>query len=344
LERVPNRKGVLNLDTINLGFIRPKEPEDRQMAYCQAQLYAEFMITRFGPDSLRKMLVSYAQGVATQKAVETNFGVSKAQFEKEYLAYLDQIVGKIKARSTEENLPSRSELERDLAANPKNADAWAALAYDFFARRELKEARSPADKALELKPGHPLASYVKARLLTSIDDEPAALALLKKALDEKSPNPRVLDLLAELEMNAGQLDDALKLYELARKDDPYNPKWIAGLTRIHLRQKNIPQMLNSLALLASADSDDLDVRLALAERSLALGEPKQAQKWAEECLVIDTYNPRAYDVLVKALMKMEKWQEAEKSCQTMLKLEPENEAEVQKTLTQIQERLKRPKS
>ena len=344
LERVPNRKGVLNLDTINLGFIRPKEPEDRQMAYCQAQLYAEFMITRFGPDSLRKMLVSYAQGVATQKAVETNFGVSKAQFEKEYLAYLDQIVGKIKARSTEEKLPSRSELERDLEANPKNADAWAALAYDFFARRELKEARSPADKALELKPGHPLASYVKARLLTSIDDEPAALALLKKALDEKSPNPRVLDLLAELEMNAGQLDDALKLYELARKDDPYNPKWIAGLTRIHLRQKNIPQMLNSLALLASADSDDLDVRLALAERSLALGEPKQAQKWAEECLVIDTYNPRAYDVLVKALMKMEKWQEAEKSCQTMLKLEPENEAEVQKTLTQIQERLKRPKS
>ena len=43
LERVPNRK-LLNLDTINLGFIRPKEPDDRQMAYCQAQLYARYML------------------------------------------------------------------------------------------------------------------------------------------------------------------------------------------------------------------------------------------------------------------------------------------------------------
>ena len=40
LERVPARSKLLNLDTINLGFIRPNEPEDRQMAYCQAQLYA----------------------------------------------------------------------------------------------------------------------------------------------------------------------------------------------------------------------------------------------------------------------------------------------------------------
>ncbi|MCY2936085.1 MAG: tetratricopeptide repeat protein [Planctomycetota bacterium] len=341
LERVPKRQGVLNLDTINLGFIRPKEPEDRQMAYCQAQLYAEFMTKRFGPDSLRKMLTSYAQGVATQKAVETNFGVSKALFEKEYLAYLDEVVGKIKARSsTDEKLPTQSELERTLAKDPKNADAWAALAYDFFARRDLKAARSPADKALELKPGQPLASYVKARLLTSIDDEPAALALLKKALDEKAPNPRVLDLLAELEMNAGQLDAALKLYQLARKDDPYNPKWIAGLTRIHLRQKNIPEMLNSLALLASADSDDLDVRIALAERSLALGDSKQARKWAEDCLVIDTYNIRAYDVLAKTLIKLELWQDARKTCLTMLKLESVNESDVRKMLADIEAKLK----
>ena len=51
----PPRK-LLNLDTINLGFIRPKEPEDRQMAYCQAQLYARYMLKRFGSDALIKML------------------------------------------------------------------------------------------------------------------------------------------------------------------------------------------------------------------------------------------------------------------------------------------------
>lgn len=340
LERVPNRKGILNLDTINLGFIRPKEPDDRQMAYCQAQLYAEFMKKKFGPDATQKMLVSYAQGVATKTAVESNFGVTKEEFEKDYLAYLDEVVGKIKARSAEEELPSRSEIQRTLAKDPENADAWAAMAYDHFARRELKEARRPADKALELKPGHPLASYVKARLLTSIDDEPAALALLRKALDEKSPNPRVIDLLAELEMNAGHLDDALKLYELARRDDPYNPKWIAGLTRIYLRQKKIDKMLGSLGLLADADSDDLNVRLALAERYLTAKQLEEAVKWAKDCLVIDTYNTKAYLILAKALMEDQKWDEADKAIRSALAAEPEDPSELQSLAKQLQEKRK----
>ncbi len=335
LERVPSRTGVLNLDTINLGFIRPKEPEDRQMAYCQAQLYAEYMTKTFGPDALRKMLVSYSQGVATQKAIETNFSVTREKFEADYLTYLDEVVAKIRAKSADDKLPSRSEIQRTLAANPNDADAWATLAYDHFARRELKEARAPADKALQLKPGHPLASYVKARLLTSIDDEPAALELLRKGLDEKSPNPRVLDLLAELEMNAGNLDKALKLYELARKDDPYNPKWIAGLTRIHLRQKDIPKMLDSLALLAAADSDDLDVRLALAERYLGTGDAEQARRWAEDCLVIDTYNVKAYEFLAKSLTKLKNYTEAEKAYETAISLEPENVDDLKKGLEEV---------
>jgi len=335
LERVPNRKGILNLDTINLGFIRPKEPEDRQMAYCQAQLYAEYMRKTHGPDALRKMLVSYAQGVATQKAIESNFGVPKEKFEAGYLAYLDEVVAKIRAKSAEDNLPSRSEIQRKLAADPKDADSWAALAYDHFARRELKEARSPADKALELKPGQPLASYVKARLLTSIDDEPAALAILRKGLDEKSPNPRVIDLLAELEMNAGNLDEALRLYELARKDDPFNPKWIAGLTRIHLRKKDIPKMLETLALLAAGDSDDLSVRRALAERYLGTGNAEEARRWAEDCLVIDTYDAKSYEILAKALTKLKKFREAEKAYVTGISLEPENVEELQKALDEL---------
>ena len=91
LERVPGRK-LLNLDTINLGFIRPKEPEDRQMAYCQAQLYARYMLKRFGDDALIKMLMAYRRGLTTDRAIDDCFHVAKADFEKGYLAYLDEVV------------------------------------------------------------------------------------------------------------------------------------------------------------------------------------------------------------------------------------------------------------
>ena len=79
------RAKLLNLDTINLGFIRPKEPDDRQMAYCQAQLYAQYMLKRFGPDALIKMLDAYRRGLTTDRAIDACFHVEKADFEAGYL-------------------------------------------------------------------------------------------------------------------------------------------------------------------------------------------------------------------------------------------------------------------
>ena len=164
LERVPNRK-LLNLDTINLGFIRPKEPDDRQMAYCQAQLYARYMLKRFGDDALIKMLMAYRRGLTTDRAIDDCFHVAKADFEKGYLAYLDEVLKTIRTRVSEEKPIKFSQLEREVKEKPDDPDLNARMAYEHFARRDFKAARPFADKALELKPHHPLASYVKARLL-----------------------------------------------------------------------------------------------------------------------------------------------------------------------------------
>ena len=82
LERVPTRTKLLNLDTINLGFIRPTEADQRQLAYCQAQLYAQYMLKRFGDDALIKMLDAYRKGRTTEPAIKECFGVEKADFEE----------------------------------------------------------------------------------------------------------------------------------------------------------------------------------------------------------------------------------------------------------------------
>ena len=111
VERVPTRRKLLNLDTINLGFIRPDEPEDRQLAYCQAQLYAQYMLQRFGPDALIKMLAAYKRGLTTDRAIDDCFHVAKADFEAKYLDFLDQVVKTIQTRAGEEKPVKFSELE-----------------------------------------------------------------------------------------------------------------------------------------------------------------------------------------------------------------------------------------
>ena len=174
------------------------------------------------------------------------------------------------------------------------------MAYEHFARRDYKAARPFADKALKLNPRHPLAGYVKARLLITIGDDDAALETLKPCLDEKQPNERVIDLLGELQMKAGNLAEAERLYEMARKDDPFHSKWISSLARVHLRQKDETKLLGDLARLADNDADDIDVRRTLAERHLKRGDAADAEKWAMECLFIDVYDPRYHVLLADA--------------------------------------------
>ncbi len=336
LSRVPTRTKLLNLDTINLGFIRPKEPEDRQLAYCQAQLYAQYMLQRFGADALIKMLDAYRRGLTTDRAVSTCFGVEKADFEAQYLTFLDGVVKTIRTRVDDEKPVGFSQLARQVEAKPDDPDLNARMAYEHLARRDYKEARPFADKALKLKAHHPLASYVKARLLLLIGDDDAALSLLRPALDAEKPNERVLDLLALLEMKAGRLDEAERLYELGRRDDPYHTKWIASLARIHVRKKDNAKLLTDLAMIADNDADDLTVRKELAERHLAAGAPEQAEKWATECLYINVYDPANHALLADALSARKQFPRAIEEYRTAIDLKPKKLDQLQVKLARAQ--------
>jgi cellulose synthase operon protein C len=336
MDRVPTRKKLHNLDSINLGFIRPKEAEDRSMAYCQAQLYGQYMVKRFGEDAHVKMLGAYRRGLTTDQAIKDSFKVEKDDFEKGYLEHLDAVVKTIRARVENEEPVKFSKLQQMLKDKPEDADLNARMAYEHFSRRELREARPYADKALELKPNQPLAAYVKARLLQSIGDNSAALKVLEPALDLANPNERVIDLLAELQMKAGELEEAEKLYEAARKDDPQQTKWIAGLARVHLRQGDKAKLLGDLAMIADNDADDLDVRKKLAEYHAAAGNVNEAEKWAWECLYVQVYDPANHLIMGDALSAQGKFPGAAEEYQMALDLKAKKPNDVKVKLARAQ--------
>jgi tetratricopeptide (TPR) repeat protein len=282
------------------------------------------------------MLDAYRRGLTTDRAITSCFHVDKADFEAGYLTYLDEVVKTIRTRVSDEQPVKFSQLEKMLKEKPDDADLNARMAYEHFARRDYKAARPLADKALKLRPNHPLASYVKARLLITIGDDEAALAILEPALDPEKPNERVIDALAELLLKAGRLDESEKLYELARRDDPYHTKWIAGLARVHLRQKNVAKFLDDLAMIADNDADDLDVRKALAERHLAADHPELAQKWANECLYIDVYDPANHVLYADALAAGKAYDHAIEEFKVALELKPKKPNDLKVRLAKAQ--------
>jgi Tfp pilus assembly protein PilF len=300
------------------------------------------MRKRFGEDAIPSMLAAYRRGLTTDKAIAACFQVEKADFEKGYLDFLDDVIKTINARVENEEKLTFSEIERRLAARPDDPELNARMAYEHFARRDYKQARPFADKALKLQPHQPLASYVKARLFQAIGDEDTALQVLEPALDPKAPNERVVDLLAELTMKAGNLDKAEELYEVAHKGDPFHSKWIAGLARVHLRQGDRPKLLADLALLAANDADDLDVRQRLATEHLARKEFDQAQKWATECLYIQVDDPTYHVLLADALAGLKQPDAAEVEYRTALDLKPKKPNDIRVKLARAQRDQGRP--
>src|SRR5205814_1208828 len=91
LERVPAGE-LMNLDTIDLGFIRPRTPLDWHMAYCQSQLYVEYIKDKAGPQAVGQMLAAYAEGLDTATVIARVCKTDKTAFESGYRGYLDGVV------------------------------------------------------------------------------------------------------------------------------------------------------------------------------------------------------------------------------------------------------------
>ncbi len=59
---------LFTLDTVMLGFVRPKTPDEWTLAYCQSHIYVEFLVKSYGEEAIAKMLDAYRTGADTATA------------------------------------------------------------------------------------------------------------------------------------------------------------------------------------------------------------------------------------------------------------------------------------
>ncbi len=302
---------LMNLDNIDLGFIRPQSPLDWQMAYCQSQLYVEHLTRRYGPKSIRELLIAYRDGHDTATAIARVCRVDKKSFENGYRDYLGEVVKEMQGGPVTKSM-TYIQLRRTHEAEPDNLDVTARLAEQYLLRRDRKEARRLADTVLAEKAAHPLGSYVKARLLQDAGDEESVRALLEAALDRKSPEPKVLQALGRLYFEVRDFSKAAEIYELAHSKETYESKWLVELVRVYAQSGNKVKQIEMLEKLVATDADDLDQRKRLAKMLLDAGRNGEAERYARQALEIDVRDAEAQEFLHKALLGQNKTTEAEK--------------------------------
>lgn len=307
--RVPSGD-VLNLDTIDLGFIRPRSPKEWQLAYCQAQLYVEYLEKTYGKDKIGDMLNAYREGLDTVAAIKQVCKVSKEDFEKGYKKHLEAIVKELGV-SVEEKPMTRDELKKAHEKDPEDVDITAKLA-EAMVRFDRAEARKLAEKALAKKKGHPIASVVLARLEMLGGNTEKAKELLEAALDEEKPTVGVLRALGKLYYDAEDFKKAAELFERGRKLEPYDRAWLMELARVYARLEDGDKQIDVLTKLVRTDADDLESRKRLARLLSVRDKHAEAERYAREALEIDITDSEPQELLVKSLEKLKKNEEATK--------------------------------
>ncbi len=314
-------KRLFNLDTINLGFLRPGAGDDWTLAYCQAELYAEYMLKEFGDDALSKLLRAYADNPSTREAITHCFAISQEEFEAGYLKFLSEVVAdlKVKPPPTGRTL---SELQKFLQENPRDADALAETALAYLNRKSNTRARRFADAARKVEEGHQLASYVVARLYLSIGDVDPAMKLLEETLDEEQPQVNHLGLLAGLKLRAEQHDEAERLYLLGADKHPHASKWLKALVRVYLGSDD-EKLAEVLRKLAELETDNVTIRKKLAQLALDAKRFNEAAGWANQAVQINVMDGEVHAMLAAAYRGLKNPLRSLSAAETAVRIAPD---------------------
>ena len=303
---------LLSLDTIQLGFVRPRSPSEWTLAYCQSQLYVEYLVKAHGPDAVGKMLNAYRDGLTTAAAIRKVCGVGKDEFEKGYRAYVAEVVRSVPSGRPAAKPMTLAELEKAHKENPDNPDLAARLADQYSRRRRAADARKLAEAVLKAHPNHAQASLVKARLLNASGDVEGARSVLEAALKAHPDEPRLIVGLGRMCVEAKEFAQAATLFERGRKVAPFDGDWPEALREIYEKVGQKEKLASVLRELAANDADDLKTRLKLAQLLLDDNKPADAEEVAREALRIDVLNETAQKLLLKALEAQNKADDAAK--------------------------------
>jgi tetratricopeptide (TPR) repeat protein len=75
------------LDELSYGFIRPRRPGDRSLAYAQSAWLYEHIVERFGAAAPLELMDAYAAGQTQREAFASVLGIDQDGLEREFLAW-----------------------------------------------------------------------------------------------------------------------------------------------------------------------------------------------------------------------------------------------------------------
>jgi len=275
----PEYRGMILADKLtpisklSAAFLSPPTPNDLQFAYYESSLAVEFLIERYGLESIRAILADLAKGEQINEAISKHAGPIE-DIEKQFEAFARKRAGDL-APEVDFEQPEKGQLDPAnpeslaewLAENPNNYWALTIYAKALLASGKWTEAKKPLEKLIELYPQY-----------TGDDNGYRLLAEAHRQLGETKQERDVLGKLAMISSDASYAYGRLIEIAMAEEDwqsvAMYGEKSMAVypmLAQLHWqlgrageelgRDEQAVKSFRRLLLLDPADPADVNYRL-----------------------------------------------------------------------------------
>lgn len=252
---------LLKMSEINHAFRGP----DVMFAYFQGGLIADFVAKEWGFEAIQKMLRRFADDVTTEKVFEEVLKLPLADFDARFAAYVATLVEgfRLVPRWDDE---SKKAAQARVAAEPKDAEAWARLAWAHFQRGVLVDASAALEKARALTPDALDVVLLQAELARRNGREDVAKGHYERFLSLGGDDFGARLALAKGALAAKDSAKAVAHYEAAKR---CFPRWVGegdpyrSLAKLYLGDGKTAAAMKELEAFADIAQENYDVRTKL---------------------------------------------------------------------------------
>jgi len=181
---------LFDLDSINIAFVRPKKPIDRNLAYAQGAWMFEFLIDRFGPQAPRDIMDASTTGRTAPEAFEQVLGLSQSEFMDSFMQWAQEDL-RSRGLLAPDDLPTLEELLGDPAAGIPSPSKLDDLLEQYPDHPDLLNLRLGMALALPPQKGDRLSDnqlrLLQHAILVRPEDEMPHKRLARHFLSSESP-------------------------------------------------------------------------------------------------------------------------------------------------------------
>jgi tetratricopeptide (TPR) repeat protein len=324
---------LFTLESIDWGFMRPKRPGDRGLAYAQSEWMMQYAIERFGYGVVEKLLAAFLEGKDQPTAFRDVLGIGTEQFNSDFRDWAKKQAGEWKLHHTPEE--ETKDVQALVDKSPDDPALLARLAMAQLREGEGQAARNSAARALELNKDEKRALEVLAAIsiaqLNQAKDkedrrgyahraEPYLRRLL--TLDPQHP-PATLNsgIVKQAQGEYGKAVELFNDYQRRYPDDPDSYRHLAGISLVEGRRAEALKQLEQLARLSEGEAPVCKQIAALYADD---GKAEAAARWYRKAIEVDPYDAIVHARLGEVLMGLKDYAGARREFEVLTVLMPDD--------------------